>query len=98
MPVHPEHNEATIARLRRIEGQVRGLQRMLEEGRECEDVMTQMMAIRSGLEQVSLLLLDVHIKSCLLADIPVDDQTITELQQTLRMWARFGAPATQLPD
>jgi DNA-binding FrmR family transcriptional regulator len=98
MPVHPEHSEATIARLRRIEGQVRGLQRMLEEGIECEKVMTQLMAIRGGLEQVSLLLLDVHIKSCLLGDTAVDDQTISELQQTLRMWVRFGAPASQLPD
>jgi DNA-binding FrmR family transcriptional regulator len=98
MPMATEKSDATLTRLRRIEGQVRGLHRMIEEGRECEDVMTQLMAIRSGLEQVSLLILDVHIKCCLLGESGVSDETVTELQQTLRMWARFGAPATQLPD
>jgi DNA-binding FrmR family transcriptional regulator len=91
-------SEATLTRLRRIEGQVRGLQRMVGEGRECEDVLTQLMAIRSGLEQVSLLLLNTHIQRCLLADTNVNDETLRDLQQTLQMWARFGAPAAQIPD
>ncbi len=90
--------DSTLTRLRRIEGQVRGLQRMIEDGRECEDLMTQLMAVRSGLEQVSLLLLDRHIRGCLLADKGVDDGTIRDLQQSLRTWLRFGAPAAQLPE
>jgi DNA-binding FrmR family transcriptional regulator len=93
-----EQTEAIRTRLRRIEGQVRGLQRMIEDGRECEDLMTQLMAVRSGLEQVSLLLLDDHIRHCLLGDAPVSDETVRDLQQTLRTWVRFGAPAAQLPD
>ncbi|MFN8558761.1 MAG: metal-sensitive transcriptional regulator [Dehalococcoidia bacterium] len=95
-----EHGErdATMTRLRRIEGQVRGLQRMLEEGRDCEEMMTQLMAVRSGLEQVSLLLLDDHIRHCLLGDTAVGDETIRDLQQALRTWVRFGAPAAQIPD
>ncbi|MBI2761303.1 MAG: metal-sensitive transcriptional regulator [Chloroflexi bacterium] len=90
--------EATLTRLRRIEGQVRGLQRMVTEGKECEDMLTQLMAVRSGLEQVSLLLLDVHIEQCVLADTNVDGEAMRNLQQTLRIWARFGAPASQLPE
>ena len=90
--------DATVKRLRRIEGQVRGLERMLSEGRECEDVLTQLMAVRSGLEQVSLLLLDHHVKDCLLADASVDPERLEGLRQTLRLWARFGAPAAQMPD
>ena len=90
--------DATVKRLRRIEGQVRGLERMLSEGRECEDVLTQLMAVRSGLEQVSLLLLDHHVKDCLLADTGVDPERLEGLRQTLRLWARFGAPAAQMPD
>ena len=90
--------DATVKRLRRIEGQVRGLERMLSEGRECEDVLTQLMAVRSGLEQVSLLLLDHHVKDCLLADTTVDPERLEGLRQTLRLWARFGAPAAQMPD
>jgi DNA-binding FrmR family transcriptional regulator len=71
---------------------------MIEGGEECEQVMVQLMAIRSGLEQVSLLLLDAHIQDCVLIDNPVSDDAMSALQQTLRIWARFGAPAAQLPD
>lgn len=97
-PQTNEAQEATLARLRRIEGQVRGLQKMIADSRECEDVLTQIMAIRSGLEQVSLQLLDSHVRHCLLADTAVPEHTVRDLQQTLRMWARFGAPAAQLPE
>lgn len=96
--MHPDHADATMTRLRRIEGQIRGLQRMIEERRECEDLMTQLMAVRSGLEQVSLLLLDEHIRHCLLGEASVSAETVRDLQQTLRFWSRFGAPATQLPE
>ena len=90
--------ETMLTRLRRIEGQVRGLQRMVGDGRECEDVLTQLMAVRSGLEQVSLLLLDHHVRECLLADAKVDPDCLEGLRKTLRLWARFGAPAAQVPD
>jgi DNA-binding FrmR family transcriptional regulator len=91
-------SEATVRRLRRIEGQVRGLERMVDDDRECEEILTQLMAVRSGLEQVSLLLLDHHVKDCLLGDCPVDSDRLEGLRHTLRLWARFGAPASQLPD
>ena len=94
----PNQSENILSRLRRIEGQVRGLQRMIEGGNECEDLLIQLMAVRSGLEQVSLILLDRHIQTCLLADKDVDDDTVRGLQQTLRTWVRFGAPAAQLPE
>jgi len=90
--------ETTQTRLRRIEGQVRGLQRMLSEGRSCEDMLTQLMAVRSGLERVSLWLLDHHVRDCLLGDTEVGPDQLEALRQTLRMWARFGAPAAQVPD
>jgi CsoR family transcriptional regulator, copper-sensing transcriptional repressor len=90
--------DATLTRLRRIEGQVRGLQRMLTEDKDCLDILTQLMAVRSGLEQVSLWLLDTHVRDCLLEDVEIDSDRLEALRQTLRMWARFGAPAAQVPD
>jgi len=42
-------------RLRRVEGQIRGIQRMVEEGRECEAIVTQLMAARAALDKVSLI-------------------------------------------
>lgn len=52
-------------RLRRIEGQVVGLLKMIEEDRYCVDVLTQVAAVRSALDSVGVLLLTDHIESCL---------------------------------
>jgi DNA-binding FrmR family transcriptional regulator len=52
----PELQAELAVRLRRIEGQVRGVQRMIEEGRECPDILQQMAAIRSAMHQASLIL------------------------------------------
>ena len=58
--------EQLVARLRRIEGQVRGVQRMVEEDRYCIDVITQISAIEAALEKVALGLLDGHTRHCVL--------------------------------
>jgi DNA-binding FrmR family transcriptional regulator len=53
-----------LARLRRIEGQVRGLQRMVDDDTYCIDVLTQISAATSALESVALQLLDEHLRHC----------------------------------
>lgn len=55
---------AVLNRLRRIEGQVRALARMVDEQRYCIDVLTQIAAVRSALDGVSLGLLDAHVRHC----------------------------------
>ncbi len=60
-------------RLRRIEGQIRGLQRMIDEGRYCIDVLTQISATRAALESVALLLLREHTERCLRTAIESGD-------------------------
>ncbi len=57
--------EDILLRLRRIEGQVRGLQRMIEEQRSCEEVLTQVIAVRAALDKVGLLALDRRIDECM---------------------------------
>ncbi len=57
--------EDILLRLRRIEGQVRGLQRMIEQQRSCEEVLTQIIAVRAALDKVGLLALDRHIGECM---------------------------------
>ena len=52
------------ARLRRIEGQVRGVQRMLEEERYCVDVLTQLSSIVAATQKVGLIVLEDHIQGC----------------------------------
>jgi CsoR family transcriptional regulator, copper-sensing transcriptional repressor len=64
MPGYADKKEALSARLRRIEGQVRGLQRMVDEDRYCIDILTQVSAINRALEAVALSLLDDHLAHC----------------------------------
>lgn len=62
--VDPELKAAALTRLRRIEGQVRGLQRMLEEERYCADVLTQVSSVHEALRGVAQLLFRNHLEHC----------------------------------
>jgi DNA-binding FrmR family transcriptional regulator len=83
-------NKSLTPRLRRIEGQIQGIQRMLESGRDCEEVLTQIMAVRSSLDQVGLLLMENHIENCLVNKLPEDSPATREIADVLKSWARFG--------
>jgi DNA-binding FrmR family transcriptional regulator len=61
---YTENKASHLKRLRRIEGQVRGVQGMVEEDRYCIDVLTQISAIQAALDKVALGLLDEHVKHC----------------------------------
>ena len=67
MPGYVGDKDAVLKRLKRVEGQVRGLQRMVEDERYCIDVVTQVAAVRSALEEVALKLLDDHARHCVAA-------------------------------
>lgn len=77
-------------RLARVEGQVRGLRKMLEEGRACEDVLNQLLAARSGLEQAGLLVLEKHLGDCVLADPTISPAALARVKETLQLWSRHG--------
>jgi DNA-binding FrmR family transcriptional regulator len=62
--VDPDVKHAALTRLRRIEGQVRGLQRMVEEERYCADVLTQVSSVQEALRGVGRALLHNHLKYC----------------------------------
>jgi DNA-binding FrmR family transcriptional regulator len=85
-----ELDKSVGTRLRRIEGQVQGLQRMLEGGRDCEEVLTQIMAVRSSLDQVGLLLMEHHLEHCVMGNQPPDSPIAKEVRDALKVWARFG--------
>jgi DNA-binding FrmR family transcriptional regulator len=63
-PGYSEDKETVLKRLRRIEGQVRGLQRMVEDNRYCIDILEQISASTRALQAVALLLLDDHLGHC----------------------------------
>ncbi len=62
--VDADTKTANLARLRRIEGQVRGLQRMVDENRYCADILTQLSSVQQALRAVSRELMRNHLKHC----------------------------------
>jgi DNA-binding FrmR family transcriptional regulator len=80
-------------RLARIEGQVRGVSRMVDEDRYCIDVLTQISAIQAALDKVALGLLDGHARHCLLGEgdgpVETDDQA-DELMSAVGRLMRRG--------
>lgn len=59
-----EHKDDVLARLRRIEGQIRGLQRMVQDDVYCIDILTQVTAASNALKKTAVALLDDHIRHC----------------------------------
>ena len=87
--IKASHKEKLQKRLRRIEGQVRGIQRMVDEEAYCVDILTQLSSIVAAEEQVALLLLRDHVKHCVRESIEEgtdDDEKIDELTDAV---ARF---------
>ena len=68
-----------LNRLRRLEGQIRGLQSMIESGKDCDAVLTQIMAAKSALNQVGLHIIGHSMKTCLVSDdAATKDEVIDE--------------------
>jgi CsoR family transcriptional regulator, copper-sensing transcriptional repressor len=84
MPGYVEDKDAVLKRLKRVEGQVRGLQRMIEEERYCIDVVTQVGAVRSALEEVALQLLDDHARHCVAAGEAGADELVEAVGRFIR--------------
>lgn len=75
-----------MARLNRIEGQVRGLKAMLEDERYCVDILTQVSAVQAALNGFSRVLLSNHIKTCVVDQIEAGnaEETVEELCKTIQ--------------
>lgn len=75
-----------INRLKRIEGQVRGIQRMIQDDRYCVDILVQIAAVKSAVEQVALMLIEDHTRHCVSRAIKnnEEEQAIGELMDVIR--------------
>jgi DNA-binding FrmR family transcriptional regulator len=83
--------EALVRRLHRIEGQVRGVERMVEDERYCIDILTQIAAVNTALESVAYKLLDEHVKHCVAGAMASgnEDQAQAKSQELLDAVQRF---------
>jgi DNA-binding FrmR family transcriptional regulator len=88
-----EDKEALVRRLHRIEGQVRGIERMLEEDRYCIDVITQIAAVSTALDSLAFEILDDHVNHCVVGALASGDpadaaEKSKELLEAVHRFAR----------
>ena len=84
--------DALVNRLHRIEGQVRGIEKMLDEDRYCIDILTQISAVNTALEAVALRILDEHVRHCVAAALASGDEADagTKAEELLEAVQRFA--------
>ena len=80
--------ETLLKRLKRVEGQIRGIQRMIENGRECESVITQLAAVRSAIDGVAGLILKNYMKICFKDETAPECIDIESLARAIAIWGR----------
>jgi len=78
-----------LSRLKRIEGQIRGIQGMIIEERPCSDIMVQMAAAKSALNQVSKLILENHVNSWFDSSISSDDISQDMITEVIELMLKF---------
>jgi DNA-binding FrmR family transcriptional regulator len=94
-PTHPAvprgaaESEALAKRLNRIEGQIRGIARMIEENRYCVDVLTQVAAVQSALDALALKLLEHHLHGCVAHAVQSGDGAHA-IDEALAVMRKFG--------
>ncbi|MDI3548260.1 MAG: CsoR family transcriptional regulator, copper-sensing transcriptional repressor [Halanaerobiales bacterium] len=81
-----------LIRLRRIEGQIRGIQKMIEEDKYCVDILTQVVAVRGALQKVGLKVLDDHVHGCVQRAIKEEDREKNEriVDELMNVLAKFS--------
>lgn len=88
---YSDHKDALLARLRRIEGQTRGLQRMVEDDRWCPDVLGQIAAVQAALDAVAAGLVEDHARHCVIGGPESEQEERTaELMTAVKRFMRRG--------
>ncbi len=80
--------EAIVKRLKRIEGQIRGLQKMVGDERDCESIVTQLAAVRSAIDSVGALVLNNYIKICTPRGTRSDPGVYESMVRVVGVWGR----------
>ncbi|HET6872394.1 MAG TPA: metal-sensing transcriptional repressor [Sporolactobacillaceae bacterium] len=90
IPRTDQEKAKMIARLKRIEGQVRGLQKMIEEDRYCVDILVQMSAVQAAIKKVGYALMERHTKMCVSSAIKngEGDDYIEELMKVVQQFSK----------
>jgi DNA-binding FrmR family transcriptional regulator len=82
--LNPTVRAEVVARLRRIGGQVRGVERMVEESRDCRDVVTQLAAIKAAVASLNTFVAETYTRDCLCSAEQVDTAEVARLLDVLK--------------
>jgi len=90
---YSKNKSTVLSRLRRIEGQVRGIEKMVDDDRYCIDILTQIAAVNTALEAVALKILDEHVRHCVAGALTSGDEAdahkkTEELLEAVQRFAR----------
>jgi DNA-binding FrmR family transcriptional regulator len=80
--------ETLKQRLKRAEGQIRGIEKMIDSGRECEAIITQLAAVRSAIEGIAALLLKNYMKLCFEGETATECVDVESLARAIAIWGR----------
>jgi len=80
-----QYNTKIINRLKRIEGQVKGIQRMMDEGRGCKEVISQLSAIRSATDKLILNIVADNLESCILEDLEKGNNIKDTMEEAIEL-------------
>jgi DNA-binding FrmR family transcriptional regulator len=80
--------EAILKRLKKIEGQMRGLQKMVADERDCESIITQLAAVRSAIDSVGALVMNNYMKLCFRQSKDIDVSALDSLARVIAIWGR----------
>lgn len=85
-----ESKQNVINRLKRVEGQVKGIQRMIDQGKKCSDILDQVAAARTALYNTGVLILEKHARDCIIGDDDTrsTEERLEELVKVIRKFAR----------
>jgi CsoR family transcriptional regulator, copper-sensing transcriptional repressor len=90
-PQLDELQKNVISRMRKIEGQIRGIQRMVEQGKECEDILVQFRAVRSALKSTTAVVLTRYLRKCQEKAVAEQspEEAYAQLHKTIKVLTNF---------
>ena len=88
--VDSDESARLLNRLRRVEGQARGLQRMIQEGRPCDEVFTQLAATKAALDRVGVLLISLKMRECLVEEGAVEASSPAGVEKALEAFLKYA--------
>ncbi|TET38287.1 MAG: metal-sensitive transcriptional regulator [Planctomycetota bacterium] len=86
-----EEHERIINRINRIEGQIRGIKKLVEQDKECFDVLKQVAAAGGAIKGLATILLENHLKGCVAEAIDNKDHNSSLLNETLKLFRKFAS-------